>query len=211
MAGKDKYKKEWHEFADMLKTGQRPNNFDDAWALVPKHISGMYEAEMRALWDILSNESIRTMAEVGRNLGGTLFMFGCACDILQYVSSVDIAWYDVSDEALKDWFDSNEIEFDIEIINSAFVDYDDYDWPRAFDFVFIDGLHTGPAVKADIEIWKDHARLIGFHDYSDNKTNEHHRHFPDVVYEISKAARENGWEQVGERGRSEIVFKTENY
>ena len=78
----------------------------------------------------------------------------------------------------------------------------------SLDFVYIDGEHTGEGVAADIANWKDHTRLIGFHDYADRGSkNKHKRVFKDVVAEISNAAAVNGWQQVGERGRSEIVFR----
>jgi len=110
----------------------------------------------------------------------------------------------LTDDEFKEWGRKQHIDLKIVTQNSAKV--------CAFglqDFVWIDGDHTGAGVKADIEIWKDHCQYIGFHDYADRgKRNKHMKYYEDVVAEISAAKERYGWVQFGERGRSDIVFKT---
>lgn len=207
--GRFRYAEQWNRFADYLKRfEERPKTFEAAYEIVSDKVSGFYREEAEALWNILQDEQPKTIVEIGRNLGGTLFLMGCAAqDSLNCVISCDIEYYDTTDDIFPKWFGHHGVDCYLYTIDSSEIEAPG----KVFDFVLIDGLHTGEAVKADIEIWKDHARLIGFHDYSDKKVNKHKKHFPDVVYEISKAAREYGWQQVGKRGKSEIVFRTELY
>jgi len=207
--GRFRYAEQWQAFADYLKEcAPMPKTFEVAYAIVSDKVSGMYESEARALWDILQEEQPETIVEIGRNLGGTLFLMACACqDSLKGVLSYDIEYYDTTDDVFYDWFQHHGIDFYIGTGDSAQIKAPN----KIFDFVFIDGLHTGEAVKADIDIWQDHARLIGFHDYADLKVNKHKKYFPNVVFEISKAARDYRWTQTGKRGRSEIVYRTELY
>ena len=207
--GRFRYAEQWNRFADYLKRFEdRPKTFEAAYEIVSDKVSGMYESEARALWDILQAEQPQTIVEIGRNLGGTLFLFGCAAqDSLNGVLSYDIEYFDTTDDIFPQWFAHHGVDCFLYTDDSTTITAPD----RVFDFVFVDGGHDGHTVRADIEAWKDHARLIGFHDYANNKTNKHKRFYGDLVYEISKAAREYGWKQVGKRGKSEIVYRTELY
>ena len=69
-----------------------------------------------------------------------------------------------------------------------------------------------PGVKADIEIWQDHARLIAFHDFADTGCGSaHKRVYADVIAEIKAARDKYGWVQAGPRGRSDVVYRTRHY
>jgi len=211
--GRYRYAEQWQAFANYLESGidhgvKRPETFEVAYHIVRDKVSGLYESEAKALWDILEAEQPETIVEIGRNLGGTLFLMACAAQkSLKGVLSYDIEYYDTTDDLWADWFKSHGVDCYLYTDDSTTITAPD----SIYDFVFIDGLHTAEAVKADLEIWKDHARLIGFHDYSDLKHNKHKKHFAGVVTEIALAARKYGWKQVGKRGKSEIVFKTELY
>jgi cephalosporin hydroxylase len=202
--GRYRYAKQWEAFADVVKSGIRPKTFERCWSYISDKVSGQYESEARALWNVLQTIKPESIVEVGRNLGGTLWMFACACPQLKEVLSLDIEWYDTTDNLWVKWFADHDVQAKILECDST-----KHQAFGMYDFVFIDGLHTGEAVAADIQVWRDHARYIAFHDYADRgANNKHKRVFPDVVYEISKAAQLYGWQQVGERGRSEIVFET---
>jgi len=202
--GRYRYAKQWEAFADVLKSGIRPKTFGRCWPYIEHKVSGLYESEARALWNVLQKIQPQSIVEVGRNLGGTLWMFACACQQLREVLSIDIEWYDTTDDLWVRWFRDHGIAAKIlECDSTRFA-------PQGmYDFCFIDGGHTGPIVAGDIEAWRDHCRYIGFHDYANlGSRNKHRRVYPDVVYEISRAAQTYGWTQVGTRGRSEIVYRT---
>lgn len=210
--GYRRYQKQIKQFAEYLSTGYRPTSFEAAYEVVSDKVSGQYKQEAVALWDILAVNDIKSVVEVGRNLGGTAFLFACACPKLERFLSLDIEEFPISDHALKCWFDRQGIDAELRVCDSTtFEPCRDTFACGLWDFVFIDGGHTGDIVRADIQAWKDHARLIGFHDYADRKVNKHKRYYPDVVEEITWAAERYGWQQVGMRGRSEIVYATTYY
>lgn len=203
MRGRYKYRENWELFAKYLQKLERPTTFEECWSFIPPKISGQYEVEARALWNNLQKINPTSLVEVGRNLGGTLFMFACACPNLERVVSIDIERYELTDDAFVDWFSHHKIKADILVEDSTKFNTD-----GMWDFVFIDGGHAGDIVAADIRCWKDNCRYIAFHDYADKGKNKHKRVFKDVVKEINKAEIENGWEQFGERGRSDTCYKT---
>lgn len=202
--------RKWREdaisaFAGVLKTGYRPDTFDATWDVVKTLVCGQYKSEAQALWDIIRADGrVRDIAEVGRNLGGGLYLFCCAAQGVANVCTVDIASVSKIDDALYEWLIKNNIGCAIVTMDSTeFTPYCEY------DFVYIDGGHTAEIVKKDIDIWRDRTRLIGFHDFADRgNRNKHRRVFSGVVDEIKKARDAHGWRQVGMRGRSEIVFET---
>jgi len=204
--GMKRYRKQWEAFAEVLKSGYRPTSFEDTWAVVSDKVCGLHKVEARALWNNLRVINPISLVEIGRNLGGGLFLMCCACPKLEWVETYDIAEYPLTDAAFEKWFKVNNIRADIELTDSALIVSEGGSY---CDFVWIDGGHTGEAVEADIEIWKD-CEYIGFHDYADKKRNKHKRYYPDVVKEISEAADRYGWKMFGERGRSDIIFKTDN-
>jgi len=202
----DKYHHQQQDFVKYLKTFQRPQNYEEVYSVVKDKVSGLYRNESEPIWEIFKDKEIKTFVEVGRNLGGSLFFFTCLFKDLQEVLSIDIANYPLTDNALMDYFKRFEIKYN-------FVECDSITFKtnRMWDFAFIDGGHTGPIVKRDIEIWKDRCKYIGFHDYADKgRKNKHKKVFEDVVQEIKSAWDENGWKQIGKRGRSEIIFETGN-
>jgi len=202
--GKHKFRAQWEAFAEYLKTGERPDTFEEAYSVVSDKVSGLYESEARAMWNNIRAINPKSIVEIGRNLGGSQFLFCCAAQELETFKSFDIEEFELTDEPLKDWAECNDIFTSNFVIDSTMILM-----PGRFDLVFIDGGHTGPIVKADIEIWKDYCKYIAFHDYAnDNGRNKHRRYYPDVVAEISAAAERYGWELFGERGRSDVVFKT---
>ena len=201
---REKQRKHWERFAnEILKKGIRYDNFDKAYQATQPKTCGQYRNEAGALWRTLKKHKIQSMAEVGRNLGGGLFILACACPDLKRVTSVDIASVPEIDEGLKIWFDKQGIEFDCVTMPSA-----DYKPQGIYDFTYIDGEHTGEGVKKDIEIWENHTGLIGFHDYADKGHNKHRRYFPEVVDEIRKAKERNKWYMCSDRARSEVIFAT---
>lgn len=205
-SGFRRYHKEWGAFVDFLKTGERPVTFRKAWEIVGTHVCGMYDREAEALWESLQTQEVHSLCEIGRCLGGGLFLLVCACPAVKHARSVDIVGYPEIDEPLAAWMNKNDIESSLEISDSALVTAD-----KMFDFVWVDGGHTGPAVSADIEIWRRNARLIGFHDYADKgRSNKHVRDYHDVTAAITTAAAANSWRPVGRRGCSDIIFTTPN-
>ena len=201
--GKKKYLKQWTAFAEYLKTGKRPDTFEEAYAVVADKVSGLYESEARAMWHNIRAIKPKSIVEIGRNLGGSQFLFCCAAPELEQLWSIDIEAFELTDTWLEEWGCFNGIDIQNDVHDSS-----ESVPVGMYDLVFIDGLHTGPGVRADIEVWKDHARHLAFHDFSDRKTNRHKRHYPDVVAEIRGAAQAYQWQQFGERGKSDIVFKT---
>jgi len=202
--GKKKYFEQWHAFAEYLLDAGRPDTFEEAYSAVCDKVSGLYESEAMAMWDNLRAINPKTIVEIGRNLGGSQFLFCCAAQECHRLLSIDIEDFELTDWRLREWGERNGVH-----IQNAVYDSTKWQADGVWDFVFIDGGHTGEIVRADIEIWKDHARYIAFHDYADRGTaNKHKRVFSDVVAEISAAARAYQWQQYGSRGRSDITFKT---
>lgn len=201
--GKHKYRTQWLAFAEYLKKNERPAEFEQAYSVVADKVSGLYRSEAQAMWNNIRAINPRTMVEVGRNLGGSQFLFCCAALEVEKFLSIDIEAFDLTDWALRDWGNARGIR-----IQNCVHDSTTWKPHMVHDFVFIDGGHTGEIVKADIEVWKDHAQFIAFHDYADqNGKNKHRRHYPDVVAEITAAADRYGWLQFGERGRSDITYR----
>lgn len=221
MLARDKYRKAWELFAEMLKTGIRPDTFEEAWQAIPARrggekpdkqetVSGFYKVEAKAVWDIISQERVESMVEIGRHMGGSLFLWGCACQGLKEIASYDIESYEVTDGVLYEWFTRHGVEADIVVFDSSQIIKTSVGSPC--DFVMIDGEHTGPGVKADIEIWQDATRLIAFHDFADGGAATRHKAtYPDVIREIQAARDKHGWVQAGPRGRSDIVYRTRHY
>jgi len=168
---------------------------------------GLYHQEAAGIYSALHDKDIKTVAEVGRGYAcASLYLYTCFFPDLKKVLSLDIATYK-SEASMKAYLDFYGIEHQILTRDSTIYDPGDTFW----DFVFIDGGHTGEIVAADIQVWKDKCKYIGFHDYSNKKgKNKHKRHFPDIVEEIGKAIKEYGWKKIGTRGRSEIVLETGN-
>ena len=202
---KHKYQDKIEKFAKVLDSGIRPAEFNRAYAYVQDKVSGFYRSENEALWEFLATHDIKSFVEIGRNLSGTLFMIGCACRTLKEVLSIDINRYEPSDSAIERWFNKHDISATIiEQDSTTFIPF------GLYDAVLIDGDHKGEVVKKEIQIWKDRCKYLIFHDYADNGKNKHKRVFQDVVDEITKAKEKYGWVQIGERGRSEVIFKTMN-
>jgi hypothetical protein len=205
--GKHKYRAQWERFAEYLKTGERPDTFEEAYAVVCDKVSGLYESEARAMWNNIRKINPKSIVEIGRNLGGSQFLFCCAAQELEFFLSLDIEEFELTDAPLIRWGDLHGLDIFNMVEDSSKWQNDEDQHP--YDLVFVDGNHTGPGVRADIEVWKDHCKWISFHDMADdNGRNKHRRYYPDVVAEISAAAERYGWEQFGERGRSDIVYRT---
>ena len=204
--GKKKYWKQWEAFSEYLKNGERPDTFETAYAVVCDKVSGLYESEARAMWNNIRAINPKSIVEIGRNLGGSQFLFCCAAQELEIFNSFDIEAFELTDEWLEEWGCFNGINTNNMVSDSTQLGGK---IGIVYDLVFIDGGHTGPIVKADIEIWKDHCRYICFHDYADdNGRNKHKKYYPDVVEQIRGAAQAYQWQQFGERGRSDVCFRT---
>ena len=201
-------------FAERLEGFDHPEDFADAWAVCGGKVCGFYLGEAVAIWHILRREKIRSIAEVGRNLGGGLCILACAARDLEYLWSIDVVAIPEVDVPLAKWLATLGVICKLDEADSASISIPakvPFTGQDLWDLVYIDGEHTGPGVKADIEKWRGRCRLIAFHDYADEGRNYHRTRYNDVVDEISAAAARYGWERTGQRGRSEIVFRTENY
>jgi len=199
-----KFSYQKQEFLKYLKTFQRPETYEESYDVVKGKVSGLYRVESEAIWEIFKDKKIESYVEVGRGCtGGTLFLFTCLFRELKEVLSIDIVNHELINKAIKDYLDGIGIK-------NQFIECDStkFEAEGFWDFVFIDGGHTGEIVKRDIDIWKDRCRYIGFHDFADRGRNKHLKAYPDVVEEIKKSWKENGWKQIGKRGRSEIIFET---
>lgn len=193
------------DFCEYLRSFKRPETYEEVYSIICDKVSGLYRSESEPIWEIFKDKKIESFVEIGRNLGGSLFFFTCLFRDLKKVFSIDISDYEPTDSALREYLTNHNIGHEFVTIDSTKVVAE-----GMWDFVFIDGGHTGPIVNRDITIWKDHCRYIGFHDYADKgKANKHKRIFPGVIEEIRKAYIENGWIQIGNRGRSEIIFKVQ--
>lgn len=203
MSMRKRKRKEWEEFSSLLKNRTRITNFDEAYSSVSV-VCGLYKKEAESVWLFLKEINPRSIVEIGRCLGGSFWLFGCACDNLERSLSIDILEYEVTDNNLKEWYEYYGVECDVLVCDSKSWKED-----RMWDFVFIDGGHDEPTVKADIEVWKDKCKYIGFHDFSDRgRKNCHKKPFPDLVEVVSESAEKYGWVQFWDRGKSEIIFKT---
>jgi len=204
---KERWRPIWEEFGRWLMEGHRYDDFSTAYEAIDKHVCGFYRAEIEYMWKNLENEDIQTMVEVGRNLGGGLYMLASACKNIKQILSIDVLPVPEVDIGLLKWCECNNI--DLTLVQSDSKSYVP-SWD-SIDFVYIDGGHDYDSVKADIENWKDRTRLIGFHDYADKRKNKHKRVFDGVIQAINEGIEFEGWEQIGERGRSEVLFKTKYY
>jgi hypothetical protein len=190
--------------ADVFKSGARPESFDEAYDMVVR--AGLYKSEAKQVWDFIRGHDIRSVVEVGRNLGSGIFLMACAARGLKRFLSVDILRWSLTDDVIPAWAEANG--FDIELVACDSMNYEP-DRSLKWDFVFIDGGHTGPIVTNDLEKFRGLTRYIGFHDFADRgHRNTHKRLFKDVVEAIAAARDRYGWKQVGLRGRSEIIFDT---
>ena len=203
MGARQRNKKQWHELASLMRDGYRPTTLARVWDVVGTGVSGFHTGEAAALWHACKTDgNIRSIAEVGRCLGGTLWMMACCNRKLEEVYSIDVQRFDVTDDAFHDFFTIHGIKHKILVDDSRNAKPE-----RKYDLVIIDGEHTGEGVTADIKIWWQHARLLCFHDYADKGRNYHRRRYSYVVAAISYHAEKYGWKQVGERGKSEIIFE----
>jgi len=183
-----------------LAAGARPDTFAGYWGLV-KPIAGLRRRESRALWNVLRGERVERAVEIGRNMGGSLMLIVCACPDLREIVSLDIAPIAQVDAGLQSWLDGLGIAWEFIASGSQLVTP-----PRDVrDFVFVDGSHIGKLVAKDIALWKDHTRLLGFHDYT---LAGRRTRYPGVVTAIDNAREANDWQPVGTRGGTEIVFRT---
>lgn len=187
----------WKAFIAYLHQGERPTDFRNVWRLVRRSCC-MYHGEMQALWDILRAEEIHAVVEIGRGRSASSFLIACACRDLKRMRTIDITDYEESDRALESWFKAVGIDGTVEVADSGTVKPD-----RLYDVVWVDGSHMQPAVAQDIEIWRHHTRLMGFHDFD---KPVHGREWPGVALALANY----NWRPVGVRGHSEIVFDVGN-
>ena len=186
---------------DLFDSLRRPDSFKEAYGLCGV-ACGQYEAEAKALWDIIKMLDLKSIVEIGRCLSGNSYLMACAAPNLERFLSLDIAdWR--QDEPMQKWFDYHGIKANIEVGDSL-----EFEPWGEWDFVYIDGGHTESIVTSDINSWKDRTKYIGFHDFADkNGKNKHKRYYKGVVEAIQTARDENGWQQIGKRARSEVVFE----
>lgn len=200
----------WKSMAAVFASGERPDDFEKAYSLCSP-VCGQYKDEAKSVWRFVNGNNIQSIVEVGRNLGGNLFLLSCAARKLKTFLSVDLLYWSLTDDIIANWWRKNGIDGTLCVCDSL-----KYLIPRnlelkTWDFVYIDGGHTGEIVKADIEFWKDKTKFIGFHDFADKGSKNFHRKvFKGVVQEIQNARDEYGWVQFGDRANSEIVFRTRN-
>ena len=197
--------KKWKAMMGVFESGLRPDSFEEAYALC-KDVCGQYEREARSIWDFLrAKPQITRIAEVGRNLGGNVFLMACAAKALQRFVSFDLLEWSLTDKAILGWMQRHGIACDVRVADSlSYAPQTD----DVFDFVYIDGGHGGLVIRADIQNWKDRTRFIGFHDYADKGRNRHRRCFPELVTAITEAKEMHGWQVAWPRGNSEIIFDT---
>ena len=200
--------KAWQGMADVFRSGAKPESFEEAYRLC-KPVCGQYENEARAIWDFIRASDTRAIVEVGRNLGGNIFLMCCAARNLDRFFSVDLLEWSLTDEPIHDWLAAHHIAGAVHVADSMIYAHpqawDRHDW----DFVYIDGGHTGEIVSKDISNWCDRTRFIGFHDFADmGRKNCHRKVFQGVVDAIASARDRLGWLQVGQRANSEVIFRT---
>ena len=189
--------------AEIFKSGVRPDGFDLAYETIGVR-AGLYKCEAKAVWDFIAGHDIRSIVEIGRHGGSGVFLMSCAARNLRRFLSVDIFSRPIIDEAISFWAKVNGVDMDLVVCDSM-----DYEPDRSlmWDFVFIDGEHTGRVVTNDLEKFRGITRYIGFHDFADmGSRNTHRRCYRDVVDAIAKARDRYGWVQACPRGRSEIIF-----
>lgn len=187
------------KFVEHLKTKQLLD-LNKAYDVV-KETSGLYKCEIEGIVSALEDKRIESMVEIGRCLSGSIYLYLCCFPIKRFLS-IDVKRYG-TDTAIKEFMDGLNIQNEILVQDSS-----KYTPKESWDFVLIDGDHTGPGVKSDIEIWKNKCKYIGFHDYADRGSNRHRKVHPEVIKEITEAINKYGWKQIGIRRRSEIVLET---
>lgn len=193
------------QLAELLREKWRAKSFDDLLRNIPWLVCGQYKCEAKGLWDTLHDLNIESMVEIGRNLGGGLFLFASILPDLKKVLSIDQKSWRLTDNVFPSYFNYFGIEHEILTLDSTTYEPYEFFW----DFVYIDGGHELEIIKKDIEIWRDKTKYIGFHDFSDmGKGNKHRRRYSGVVKSVLEAEEKYGWTRIGNRGRSEIVFKT---
>lgn len=194
-----KYKRaeNWKAFIAYLGQGERPTEFKEVWKRI-HHVCRMYQVEALALWNIIRSEEIRAVCEIGRGRSASSFLLACAARDLRWLRTVDIVDFEESDRAFKDWLEVVGLTGTIEVADSGTLKAD-----RLYDLVWVDGSHMDFAVAADIEIWRHHTRLMGFHDYGQEV---YKREWPGVA----KAVGNYNWKPIGVRGHSDIVFDVGN-
>lgn len=200
--------KAWQGMADVFRSGARPDSFQEAYRLC-KPVCGQYENEAKAIWDFIRANDIKSIVEVGRNLGGNIFLMCCAAKNLQRFLSVDLLRWSLTDDVLPGWWASHGIEGLAHVADSIGYTHPK-SWDRCdWDLVYIDGGHTGEIVTCDISNWFHRTRFIGFHDFADmGRKNCHRKVFHGVVDAIASSRDRLGWLQVGQRANSEVIFRT---
>ena len=191
--------------AGVFKSGVRPDGFDQVYEMA-QDVAGLFRDEAKSIWDFIRGNDILTIAEIGRNLGSGIFLFACAARNLRRFLSIDMCSWPLTDEVIPGWAKANGFDMDLVVCDSM-----DYEPDRSlrWDFVFIDGGHTGQAVKNDLEKFRGIARYIGFHDFADmGRKNAHKRVYKGVVKAIVSARDRYGWVQACPRVRSEVIFDT---
>ena len=92
--------KNWTLVAEAFSSGIRPESFDEAYNIV-KPVCGLYEGEAKAVWDFISSTDIKSIVEVGRNLGSGIFMMSCAAKDLESFMSLDLFWWTLTDPIIE--------------------------------------------------------------------------------------------------------------
>ena len=193
------------KLAAVLESGKRPESFEEAYGEI-ELIAGLYGSEARAVWDFIKSSDIRSVVEIGRYFGTGVFMMSCAARKLERFLSIDIVSRPMIEDPMRVWAERNG--FDLELVVCDSKKYEP-DAELHWDFVFIDGGHTGETVTNDLEKFRRSTKFIGFHDFADNGSrNRHKRVYRDVVEAISAARDKYGWELAWPRGRSEVIFRT---
>ena len=192
----------WKKVAEIFCYNIRPSDFKIAFERC-KDGNGQYDAEAQAVWDFIRKYDIKSIVEIGRHWGGNSFLMACAAKNLENFLSVDLFEWKLTDPLIKKWMEYYKIQAEIEVCDSM-----NYKSKGQWDFVYIDGGHTEEIVNVDISNWKDRTKFIGFHDFADRgRKNKHRVLYPGVVRAIQEARDKYGWKQIGERGRSEVIFQ----
>jgi len=197
--------KRWQPMAEIFKSGARPDDLGKAYEML-RGRAGLYQCESQAIWDFIRAKDIRSIVEVGRNAGAGVFLLACAARNLCRFLSIDVFSCAEMDEVIPAWANING--FEMEVVTCDSMEYEP-DRNQRWDFVFVDGGHTGSVVTNDLEKFRGLTRYIGFHDFADlGRRNTHKICYRGVVEAVSSARDRHGWKQVGSRGRSEVIFDT---
>lgn len=177
------------------------------------------DAELKVLLDVVRDLKPKSVLEIGSMFGGTLWHWMQLAAPEAEIVSIDLlvpthdSRYSIQKECHdKTWFEWAK-QFNVHLTvfekpsNQILVD--ELSKFGSFDFIFIDGDHTEPAVRYDYELSKQVIAptnsIIAFHDIAFNLGSEHYGVAP-VWNEVKQQYNSNYTEIIATHGQNGIGY-----